>query len=151
MNISIVDGYTLNPGDLSWEELKTLGTVNIYDRSSPEELIERSRDELGAPLMADVDSVDNGLRAAELGCSWIGTTLFGYTGETKELTPPGWDLLGPLREQLPSTVPLICEGGIASAAMAAQALDRGANCVVVGTAITGVDLQVAAYCRQIAR
>jgi N-acylglucosamine-6-phosphate 2-epimerase len=112
-------------------------------------LVQRAQQELGAPLMADVDSVDNGLRAAELGCSWVGTTLFGYTGETKGLTPPGWNLLAPLREQLPPSVPLICEGGIASAAMAAQALSHGANCVVVGTAITGVDLQVAAYCRAI--
>ena len=100
--------------------------------------------------MADVDSIANGLRAAALGCRWVGTTLFGYTGETLQCKPPGWDLLGPLREQLPPSVPLICEGGIASAAMANQALTLGADGVVVGTAITGVDLQVASYCRQMA-
>jgi len=44
MKIVIVDGYTLNPGDLSWDELKKLGTVDIYDRSTPEELIERAKD-----------------------------------------------------------------------------------------------------------
>lgn len=43
MKIVIVDGYTLNPGDLSWDELRTQGTVEIYDRSTPDELIERSR------------------------------------------------------------------------------------------------------------
>ena len=146
-----------------WHEIKAVWgagadvvALDATARSRPDgedlpTLVQRAQQELGAPLMADVDSVDNGLRAAELGCRWVGTTLSGYTGETTELTPPGWDLLGPLREQLPSTVPLICEGGIASAAMAAQALDYGATCVVVGTAITGVDLQVAAYCRQIAR
>ncbi|MCP9926483.1 N-acetylmannosamine-6-phosphate 2-epimerase [Cyanobium sp. CH-040] len=108
-------------------------------------LIGRARAELGAPLMADVDSVANGLRAAELGCSWVGTTLFGYTEATAGSRPPAWDLLGPLREQLPAGTALICEGGIASPEQAARALDLGADAVVVGTAITGVDLQVAAY------
>jgi N-acylglucosamine-6-phosphate 2-epimerase len=42
---------------------------------------------------------------------------------------------------------LICEGGIASADAARRALENGADAVVVGTAITGVDLQVAAYRR----
>ena len=42
---------------------------------------------------------------------------------------------------------LICEGGITSANQARQAIDLGADAVVVGTAITGIDLQVAAYCK----
>ena len=42
MKIVIVDGYTLNPGDLSWAELEKLGTVEIHDRSTPEELLERA-------------------------------------------------------------------------------------------------------------
>ena len=120
------------------------------DGESLEALVERADRELKLPLMADVDSVANGLRAAQLGCRWVGTTLFGYTAETAESTPPGLELLPPLRAQLPQEVPLICEGGIASAVMATQALEQGADCVVVGTAITGVDLQVAAYCRQMA-
>ncbi|MGB5135082.1 MAG: N-acetylmannosamine-6-phosphate 2-epimerase [Prochlorococcaceae cyanobacterium] len=110
-------------------------------------LIGRVRAELGAPLMADVDSVANGLWAAELGCSWVGTTLFGYTEATASSSPPAWDLLAPLREQLPSGTALICEGGIASPEQAARALALGADAVVVGTAITGVDLQVGAYVR----
>jgi N-acylglucosamine-6-phosphate 2-epimerase len=50
-----------------------------------------------------------------------------------------------LRQQLPEAVSLICEGGIGSAEQACRALADGADAVVVGTAITGVDLQVAAY------
>lgn len=110
-------------------------------------LIQRARTELGAPLMADVASVEQGLQAAAWGCSWVGTTLYGYTETTSRLQPPAWELLAPLRQQLPQEVTLICEGGIASAAMAREALKRGADAVVVGTAITGVDLQVAAYRR----
>jgi N-acylglucosamine-6-phosphate 2-epimerase len=94
-----------------------------------------------------VDSVANGLRAAELGCRWVGTTLFGYTEATAHGMPPAWDLLGPLRRQLPADTALICEGGVASPEQAARALGLGADAVVVGTAITGVDLQVGAYAR----
>jgi len=114
------------------------------------DLIRRCRDDLGAPLMADVDSVANGLRAAELGCAWVGTTLYGYTEATAALRPPGLELLAPLRAGLPDTVSLICEGGIASAPGALTALRAGADAVVVGTAITGVDLQVAAYVKALA-
>ena len=113
-------------------------------------LVGRCRQELGAPLMADVDSVENGLRAAALGCAWVGTTLFGYTEATAAQAPPACELLGPLRSALPEAVALICEGGIASADQARQALGQGADAVVVGTAITGVDLQVAAYVRRLA-
>ena len=34
MKIVVLDGYTENPGDLSWEELEKLGQVTVYDRSS---------------------------------------------------------------------------------------------------------------------
>ncbi|MFN5193306.1 MAG: N-acetylmannosamine-6-phosphate 2-epimerase [Cyanobacteriota bacterium] len=113
-------------------------------------LIERATAELGAPLMADVDSVANGLMAARLGCRWVGTTLYGYTEATAGLRPPGWELLAPLRRELPADVVLISEGGVASPQQAGRALAEGADAVVVGTAITGVDLQVAAYAREMA-
>ncbi len=119
------------------------------DGESLETLVRRAREDLGAPLMADIDSVANGLRAAELGCPWVGTTLYGYTEATAQQAPPAWGLLPQLRQQLPADTLLICEGGIASAQQARQAIDTGADAVVVGTAITGVDLQVAAYRRQL--
>ena len=112
-------------------------------------LITRARSELGAVLMADVDSLANGLRAAELGCQWVGTTLYGYTEATSGFKPPGWELVEALRRQLPAAAALICEGGVASPEQARQALALGADAVVVGTAITGIDLQVAAYSQAI--
>ena len=87
--------------------------------------------------MADVDSVANGIRAAERGCEWVGTTLYGYTEETQSQKPPGLELLPDLRHQLKTSVRLICEGGIASPSAARTALEAGADNVVVGTAITG--------------
>ena len=110
-----------------------------------EELIQRCRSELRAPLMADVDSVSNGLNAAELGCDWVGTTLYGYTEDTAGQSPPGLSLLPELRQELKTSVRVVCEGGIASPSEARAALEAGADNVVVGTAITGVDLQVQAY------
>ncbi len=34
MKIVVLDGYTLNPGDLSWEDLKKLGDLTVYDRTT---------------------------------------------------------------------------------------------------------------------
>ena len=42
MKIVVLDGYTLNPGDLSWDELNALGEVVIYDRTSSEKIVERA-------------------------------------------------------------------------------------------------------------
>lgn len=41
MKIVVLDGYTLNPGDLSWDRLKALGEVEIYDRTAPERVLSR--------------------------------------------------------------------------------------------------------------
>ncbi len=41
MKIVITDGYTLNPGDLSWDHFSKLGSVQYFDRTAPVEVIER--------------------------------------------------------------------------------------------------------------
>jgi len=41
MKIVVLDGYALNPGDLSWEALEKLGNLEIYDRTSAAQLIDR--------------------------------------------------------------------------------------------------------------
>jgi glycerate dehydrogenase len=42
MKIVILDGYTLNPGDLSWDGLKQFGDVTIYDRTPLDQVTERA-------------------------------------------------------------------------------------------------------------
>jgi len=42
MKIVVLDGYGLNPGDLSWKGMEALGELTVYDRTSPSELMERS-------------------------------------------------------------------------------------------------------------
>lgn len=44
MKIVILDGYTLNPGDLSWDGMKALGELTVYDRTPAELVVERSKD-----------------------------------------------------------------------------------------------------------
>ena len=146
----------ITPG---WQEIQAVWAagadviaLDATERLRPDgavlaELVQRARGDLGAVLMADVDSLANGVQAAALGCQWVGTTLYGYTEATAAIRPPAWDLLPELRRELPAGMLLICEGGIASAEQAVQARSLGADAVVVGTAITGVDLQVAAYQR----
>ncbi len=111
------------------------------------ELIRRIHQELGKLVMADIDTLESAVTAAAAGADTIGTTLYGYTEATTGQAPPGWDLLIQMVDRL--SIPCICEGGIASPAMARQAIDWGAFAVVVGTAITGIDLQVMAYQRAI--
>ncbi len=42
MNIVVLDGFTLNPGDLDWRDLEALGSCKIFDRTSPAEFVERA-------------------------------------------------------------------------------------------------------------
>lgn len=44
MNIVILDGYTTNPGDLSWDFLRQFGEATVYDRTKPAEIVERCKD-----------------------------------------------------------------------------------------------------------
>jgi len=44
MKIVVLDGYTLNPGDLSWSELEALGDCTVHDRTAPEQVAERIRE-----------------------------------------------------------------------------------------------------------
>jgi|GEM_PF-5450592 len=48
MKIVILDGYTANPGDLSWEGLKELGEVTVYDRTKPSETVARASKRLNS-------------------------------------------------------------------------------------------------------
>lgn len=44
MKIVVLDGYTLNPGDLNWEKFSKIGDLTVYDRTSPEEIQKRTAD-----------------------------------------------------------------------------------------------------------
>lgn len=42
MKIVVLDGYTLNPGDLTWDGLAELGELTVYDRTAAVETVERA-------------------------------------------------------------------------------------------------------------
>lgn len=107
------------------------------------DLIKNIQQKLGKLVMADVDTIDNAIASAEAGANFVGTTLYGYTKETEQFNPPGYSLLEEMNQKL--TVPLIAEGGISTPEEAKKALNYGAYSVVVGTAITGIDLKVKAF------
>ena len=41
MKIVVLDGYTENPGDLSWDEMKKYGELTVYDRTPAEDAVKR--------------------------------------------------------------------------------------------------------------
>lgn len=43
MKIVVLDGYALNPGDLSWDGFRSVGNIEIYDRTAPDQVIEKSK------------------------------------------------------------------------------------------------------------
>lgn len=63
MKIVILDGHTLNPGDLSWKELEELGEVTVHDRTPVELVIERAR---GAKIVLTNKTVLEATTLAEL-------------------------------------------------------------------------------------
>jgi len=44
MNIAVLDGHTLNPGDLAWDELSALGQLVVHPRTRPAEMLARATD-----------------------------------------------------------------------------------------------------------
>lgn len=44
MKITVLDGYGLNPGDLSWQEFEEMGELKVWPRTSPDELLQRAKD-----------------------------------------------------------------------------------------------------------
>ena len=64
MNIVVLDGLALNPGDVSWDELESLGAVVRYGHSSAEEIVPRLKD-------ADIAIVNKVLMTQEVSCVYI--------------------------------------------------------------------------------
>lgn len=86
------------------------------------------------PVMADVSTLEEGLRAAELGAAYIGTTLSGYTPEsTPAPDGPDLELVAALAAQ---GLTVVAEGRIRTPEAVAAAFAAGATAVVVGGAIT---------------
>jgi glycerate dehydrogenase len=76
MKIVILDGYTENPGDLSWDGLKKLGGLTVYDRTPPEKTIERIGD--AEAVIVNKAPVTKDTIAACKNIRYIGVLATGY-------------------------------------------------------------------------
>ena len=83
-------------------------------------------------FMADISTAEEGLRAEKLGFDYIGTTLVGYTEQSKGIN--NFEVLDELIRQC--TKPVIAEGNFDTPEKARKAMENGAYAVVVGGAIT---------------
>jgi N-acylglucosamine-6-phosphate 2-epimerase len=93
----------------------------------------------GALPMADCANAGDVARAAAAGAAIVATTLCGYTEETAGTALPALDLV---RVCAGSGAFAVCEGGVGSPDDLRAAFAAGADAVVVGTAITNVDVLV---------
>lgn len=85
-------------------------------------------------FMADCSCFKDAVHAQEIGFNVVGTTLNGYTEETKDATLPNFDLMKQMVESL--KIPVIAEGGIWTPEQLKRAMGIGVHSAVVGTAIT---------------
>ena len=76
MKIVALDGYAANPGDLSWDELKALGKCVIYDRTAPEEVLERAAD--AEVVLTNKVVITAEMMAALPQLKYIGVMATGY-------------------------------------------------------------------------
>ena len=76
MKIVVLDGYGVNPGDLSWEKLEELGELTVYERTAPEEVLTRTEE-------AEIVLTNKVVLSAEILCKlpklkYIGVLATGY-------------------------------------------------------------------------
>lgn len=76
MKIVVLDGYAANPGDLSWDVLKTLGDCTIYDRTMPNEVVERAFD--AEAILTNKVILKDELLAKLPNLKYIGILATGY-------------------------------------------------------------------------
>ncbi len=100
------------------------------------EFFDEVRNRYDIPLMADISTFEEGIRAAEMGADILASTLSGFTHYTEKFATddPDFDLI----EQLfrGTKIPVVASGRFWSPQQAKEALHRGAFSVVVGSAIT---------------
>ena len=93
-----------------------------------------------ALAFADCSTLDDARAARDAGADVVGTTLCGYTDETRGVILPAIDLVASIKAL--GTPFAVCEGGIATPEQAAAARAAGADAIVVGTALTNIDLRI---------
>ena len=76
MKIVILDGFTTSQGDLSWDGLRKLGELEVFDRTKPEQLLERAQN--AEVLLTNKVIIDAKAMAALPQLRYIGVLATGY-------------------------------------------------------------------------
>ncbi|AYO31792.1 N-acetylmannosamine-6-phosphate 2-epimerase [Biomaibacter acetigenes] len=113
--------------------------VDCTDRKRPngvtsEELIKRIKQELGVPVMAEVSTLEEGIKVAQYGPDIISTTLAGYTNYSVKTEGPDLELVEKLAAAV--DIPINAEGRFWTPEQMIQAFEKGAWVVTIGSAIT---------------
>lgn len=104
------------------------------DGMALEELFSILKGRYDLPLMADISTLAEGIKAAELGADIVATTLSGYTNYSPQQSGPDLQLIRKLAAAI--DLPIIAEGKIRGPEDVRAALQAGAHAVVVGSMIT---------------
>ncbi|MDF2663533.1 MAG: N-acetylmannosamine-6-phosphate 2-epimerase [Paenibacillus sp.] len=115
-------------------EVVAMDMTNREDRAERVVELIRYCHEAGVAVMADISTVEEGELAESLGADLISTTMSGYTPYSPKQDGPDLELVRQLALRLKK--PVVAEGRIWSPEEAEQALEAGAEYVVVGGAIT---------------
>lgn len=149
--IGIIDGQfedgwiCVTPDHKDIEQIISAGAdivaLDVTPRKRPNgmdgiEFFDEVRERYDVPLIADIATFEEGVRAAEMGADGIATTLSGYTEYTLKHSPdsPDFELIERLSRGIKA--PVFAEGRIWTPEQSKESLMRGAFAVVVGTAIT---------------
>ncbi|MCD8139744.1 MAG: D-2-hydroxyacid dehydrogenase [Planctomycetaceae bacterium] len=76
MKIAVLDGYTLNPGDLDWNGLNALGDVKIFDRTAPDAVLQNIGD--AEAVITNKVVIDRAVLDAKPNIRYVGVLATGY-------------------------------------------------------------------------
>jgi glycerate dehydrogenase len=76
MKMVVIEGYSLNPGDLSWTRLEALGELKVYDRTRQDQIIERCKD--AEIVFTNKEPLGRGILAQLPNLKFIGVLATGY-------------------------------------------------------------------------
>ncbi len=74
--IVVLDGYVANNGDLSWKELEELGELTVYDRTAPDQVVERAKDAVA--IFTNKVVIDKAIIEHLPNLKFIGVLATGY-------------------------------------------------------------------------
>ncbi len=76
MKLVILDGYTSNPGDLTWDRFQKFGELSVYDRTPPDQVVERAKE--AEIVLTNKTVLDQEIISSLLSLQYIGVLATGY-------------------------------------------------------------------------